>query len=60
MGDFGFWSLIHLALVVFAAVRIVASGVDTAKQILWIVIVAVFPLVGLIIWWLAGPGSPNK
>ena len=59
MGEFGFWSMVHLALVVFAAVRIVGSGVETTQQILWIVIVAVFPLIGLIIWFVAGPGSPK-
>jgi hypothetical protein len=60
MGDFGFWPLVHLALLVYAAIQIVNSSADTLKKILWILIVAVFPLVGLIIWFFFGPGTPKK
>jgi hypothetical protein len=60
MGDFGFWPLVHLALLVYAAIQIVNSSADTMKKILWILIVAVFPLVGLIIWFFFGPGTPKK
>ena len=60
MGDFGFWPLIHLALVIYALVRILGSNADTTNKVLWIVIVALLPLVGLIIWFLIGPGTPKK
>lgn len=60
MGDFGFWPLVHLALVIYAAVRILGSNADTMKKVLWIVIVALFPLVGLIVWFFIGPGTPKK
>ena len=57
MGELGFWPLIHLALVIYAMVQIFGSSADMLKKILWIVIVALFPLVGLIIWFFAGPRS---
>ena len=60
MGDLGFWALIHLALAVYALIQILGSSADTGRKILWIILVALFPLIGLIIWFLAGPGTPKK
>lgn len=60
MGKLGFWPLIHLALVIYAAVQIFGSSAENNKKIIWILIVAVFPLVGLIVWFLMGPGTPRK
>lgn len=60
MGSLGILPLIHLALVIYAAIQIFGSSAETGKKILWIVIVAVFPLVGLIAWFFVGPGTPKK
>ena len=60
MGDLGFLGLIHLAVVIYAAIQIFNSSADTVKKLIWILIVAVFPLVGLIIWYFMGPGTPKK
>ena len=60
MGELGFWALIHLALVVYALIQILGSSADTGRKILWIILVALFPLIGLIIWFLAGPGTPKR
>lgn len=60
MGDWGFWPLVHLALWVYAAIQILGSNADTVKKVIWIVIVALFPVVGLIIWYFFGPGTPKK
>lgn len=60
MGELGVWGIIHLVLVVYAALQIINSSVDTLKKILWVVIVAVFPIVGLIVWFFIGPGTPKK
>ncbi|MBT8067203.1 MAG: PLD nuclease N-terminal domain-containing protein [Gammaproteobacteria bacterium] len=60
MRELGFWGIIHLVLVVYAAVRILDSSADTLKKVIWIAVVAAFPLVGLIIWFLIGPGTPKK
>lgn len=51
----GFLGLVHLALVIWAAVSILGSGASQGRKVLWILLVLVFPLVGLIIWFLAGP-----
>jgi len=60
MGDFGILGLIHLAIWVYAVVQIFGSSAKTEIKLLWIVIVAVLPLVGIIIWYFMGPGSPKK
>lgn len=60
MGELGFFALIHLALVVYALVQIFGSPADTGSKILWTLLVGLFPLFGLIIWFLAGPGTPKK
>ena len=60
MGELGVFGIIHLVLVVYAALQIINSSVDTVKKIIWILIVAVFPLVGLIVWFFIGPGTPKK
>ena len=60
MGDLGFWGLIHLAIVVYAAIQIWNSSENDIKKLFWIAIVAIFPVVGLIVWFFVGPGTPRK
>ncbi len=60
MGEFGFWPLLHLVLVVYAAVQILGSSASILKKIIWVLIVLVFPLLGLIVWFFIGPGTPKK
>ncbi len=60
MSDLGFWPLIHLALVIYALIQIFDSNADMGRKIIWTVIVALFPLVGMIVWYLIGPGTPKK
>ena len=60
MRDLGLLGLVHLGLVVYAAIQIVGSSADTVRKIIWILVVAAFPLLGLIAWFFMGPGSPRK
>ncbi len=60
MSSFGFWPLVHLALLVYAAIQIFGSSASTDKKIIWVVIVAIFPVIGLLVWFFIGPGSPKK
>jgi hypothetical protein len=60
MGELGIWGLIHLAVVIYAAIQIWNSSADQNKKLVWIAVVAIFPLVGLIVWFLMGPGTPKK
>ena len=40
---------------VWAILNIFQSSADTLKKILWTVLVLILPLLGVIIWFFAGP-----
>ena len=44
---------------IYAIIQIAQSGAEPLKKALWIVGVLVFPVLGLIAWYLAGPGGKN-
>ena len=60
MDGFGIGGVIHLILVVYAGIQIINSPAESVSKVLWVLLVAAFPLVGLIIWFFAGPGSPKQ
>ncbi|MGR3542269.1 MAG: PLDc N-terminal domain-containing protein [Hasllibacter sp.] len=47
--------IIHLALVIWAIINILSSSVGTGQKVLWALGVLIFPLVGFIVWFFAGP-----
>jgi len=51
--------LIVLVLDIFAILKIAQSSASTGAKALWIVIILLLPLLGLIIWFLAGPGDKS-
>jgi hypothetical protein len=51
----GLFGLVILALDIFAGYNVVTSSVDTPKKIGWILLIVVLPVIGFIIWALAGP-----
>jgi hypothetical protein len=53
----GLWGVLVLIAVVYAIVNIIQGSADTAKKVLWTVLVIVLPVVGFLIWLIAGPKS---
>ncbi|NCC28315.1 MAG: hypothetical protein EOM22_09275 [Gammaproteobacteria bacterium] len=51
----GILGLIHLALTIYAIVKILGSSAGTGSKVLWILLVLLLPVVGLILWLLFGP-----
>ncbi|TQV70082.1 PLDc N-terminal domain-containing protein [Denitrobaculum tricleocarpae] len=51
----GILGIIILALDIWAIINIFGSGASTGSKVLWILLVLLLPVVGLIIWFLAGP-----
>lgn len=49
------FGLIILVLDIYAIVRIIGSSASTGAKIVWVLLILILPLVGLLIWWLAGP-----
>ncbi|MBP8930221.1 PLD nuclease N-terminal domain-containing protein [Paracoccus lutimaris] len=46
---------IIFALDVWAIASIINSNESNGTKLIWILLVALLPVVGLIIWWFAGP-----
>jgi hypothetical protein len=51
----GILGLLILAADIWAILNIFQSSATTGAKVLWIVLVLVLPLLGLIIWYFAGP-----
>jgi phospholipase D-like protein len=49
------WGVLVLIADVWAIVNIAQSSADTAKKVLWIVLVIVLPVLGFILWYFLGP-----
>jgi len=44
---------------IYAVLQIAQSSSSNGKKALWIAIVIVLPVLGLIVWYLMGPGRPG-
>lgn len=51
----GLLGLIILALDIWAIVKIFQSSATTAAKAIWIIVILLLPVLGLIIWLIAGP-----
>lgn len=48
--------LIVLVLDIIAIVSILKSGADTGTKLLWIILVILLPVIGMVLYFLMGPG----
>ncbi|QFY89761.1 PLDc_N domain-containing protein [Magnetovirga frankeli] len=55
----GLTGLIVLVLNVWAIIQIVQSGASTGGKVFWTVLILLLPILGFIIWLLAGPRAPR-
>ncbi|HEN8713615.1 MULTISPECIES: PLDc N-terminal domain-containing protein [Pseudomonas] len=51
----GLVGLIILALDIWAILNVIKSGREVGVKVLWILLIALLPVVGLVIWAIAGP-----
>jgi len=47
--------LLILMADIWAIVNVFQSGASTGKKVVWVIIILVFPLLGLMVWYFAGP-----
>ncbi len=53
-------TLVVLVIDVYALLNIWKSDAETQKQVIWTIVVLVFPVLGAIIWFFAGPKASGK
>ena len=53
----GLMGLIILIADIYAIIQVLGSAASTGTKLLWILLILVLPVIGLIIWLLAGPGN---
>ena len=51
----GLWGILVLIADIWAIVNIIQSGAATDRKVLWTVLVILLPVLGFLIWLLAGP-----
>ena len=55
----GLLGVIILIADIYAVLKIAQSSATDGKKALWIAAVIVLPVLGLIVWYLMGPGRPE-
>ena len=53
---FSIFGLIILVLDIIALVSLFQSGADTATKVLWALLIILLPVIGMILYFLMGPG----
>lgn len=56
MFSISFWGLLVLVLDIIALVSLLKSNADSGTKILWVVIIVLLPVLGMILYFLMGPG----
>lgn len=56
----GVWGLVILALDLWALVSIVTSGRSTGSKVLWALLVILLPVLGFLVWLVAGPRASSR
>ena len=53
---FSLIGLVILVLDIIALVSLLQSGADTANKILWALLIILLPFIGMVLYFLMGPG----
>ena len=53
----GLLGLLVLAADIWAIINVFQSGASTGAKVVWILVILILPVLGLIIWLIAGPRS---
>lgn len=58
--EYGIFGLIVLIADVYALYNIITSGASTLAKVVWCLLVLILPVIGFVIWLLAGPRAANS
>lgn len=56
----GILGILILIADIYAIIKILQSSASGLKKLVWVLIVLLLPVIGLIIWFFAGPGSGGR
>ena len=56
MFSYSIWGLLILVLDIIALVSLLKSGADSGTKILWVVLIVLLPVLGMVLYFLLGPG----
>jgi hypothetical protein len=56
----GLGGLILLILDIWAIVSIIGARTTTGRKVIWVVLVLILPLLGFILWLIAGPRAARS
>lgn len=56
----GFFGLLLLVAVIWAIINIVQANGSNLSKLLWILLIVLLPVLGVIIWFFAGPRGGGK
>jgi len=55
----GLFALIILIADIYAIIQVLSSGTPGVNKLLWILLIVLLPVIGLVIWMVAGPRSAS-
>ena len=53
--EYGIVGLLILIANIYAIIQVFSSGASTGAKVLWTLLILILPVLGLIIWFFAGP-----
>jgi hypothetical protein len=53
--NYGILGIIHLAIVIWVVLNVAQSSATNLAKVLWILFVLFLPVIGVIVWFFAGP-----
>lgn len=53
--NYGILGIIHLAIVIWVVLNVVQSSASNLAKLLWVLFVLLLPIIGVIVWFFAGP-----
>jgi hypothetical protein len=56
----GIFGLLILIADIYAIIKILQSRAQPELKIIWILVVLILPLIGVIVWFFAGPGAKRR
>ncbi|PCO06275.1 hypothetical protein AWR36_000335 [Microbulbifer flavimaris] len=56
----GILGILILIADIYAIIKILQSSASGLKKLIWVLVVLLLPVIGLIVWFFAGPGRAGR